>query len=68
MFSAELSYVRFLVHVIRGRIEVARATEDRGASAIEWAVITGIIILVAATLAGIIKAAVERHQNAITTT
>ncbi|PZS31967.1 MAG: hypothetical protein DLM59_08995 [Pseudonocardiales bacterium] len=64
MFSAELSYVRLLVHVVRGRFEQS-GDKDRGASAIEWAVITAIMIVVASTLAIVIRSAVQNHSKAI---
>ncbi len=64
MFSAELSYLRLLVHVVRGRFEDS-GDKERGASAIEWVVITAIMIVVASTLAIVIKTAVQNHSNAI---
>ncbi|MEP7022104.1 MAG: hypothetical protein ABI808_15785 [Pseudonocardiales bacterium] len=64
MFSLELSYLRLLVQVLRDRTDEPGA-RDRGASAIEWAVITGIIIVVATFIGFVITNAVNNHAAAI---
>lgn len=63
MISGQLSYLRLLVHLLRDRTDEAH--RDRGASAIEWAVITAIIIVVATGIATVIGLAVKNHAAAI---
>jgi len=64
MYSVDMSYLRLLVHVLRHRLDEA-GSRDRGASAIEWAVITGIIIVVATFIGVVITNAVRNHAAAI---
>lgn len=49
------------------RIQRARTSPSRGASAVEWVIITAIIAGVALGLATVIKAAVESRQAEIVT-
>ena len=60
MFSGEASLVRLLVYVLRARLDEVRSN-DRGASAIEWAVITAIIVVAAAAVAAVIVGVVNRR-------
>jgi hypothetical protein len=64
MVSAQLSCLRLLVHVLRNPTDEPGG-RDRGASAIEWAVITAIIIVVATGIATAIGVAVKNHAAAI---
>ncbi len=64
MLSAHLSYLRLLVHVLYERTG-AVGDRDRGASAIEWAVITAIIVGVATGIALVIGTAVSNHAQLI---
>ncbi|MGW0809000.1 hypothetical protein [Nonomuraea sp. NPDC002799] len=56
----------YLQAYFSGRIQRARTAPSRGASAVEWVIITAIIAGVALGLAAVIKAAVEGQQTAIT--
>ncbi|MFI7461349.1 hypothetical protein [Nonomuraea sp. NPDC049646] len=49
------------------RIQRARIASSRGASAVEWVIITAIIAGVALGLAAVIKTAVESRQAEIVT-
>ncbi|MGW2153993.1 hypothetical protein [Nonomuraea sp. NPDC001699] len=49
------------------RIQRARIVSSRGASAVEWVIITAIIAGVALGLAAVIKSAVESRQADIVT-
>jgi Flp pilus assembly pilin Flp len=61
MLSTQLSYVRLLVQVLRAQGKKS----DRGASAIEWAVITAIIVGIATGIALVIGNAVSNHAAKI---
>ncbi|MEP6696813.1 MAG: hypothetical protein ABJA34_08035 [Pseudonocardiales bacterium] len=62
--SLHLSYLRLLVAMLREQVGRS-ARDDRGASAIEWAVITAIIIGIATVLATVIGTAVTNHSKLI---
>ncbi|HEX6469075.1 MAG TPA: hypothetical protein VF069_08260 [Streptosporangiaceae bacterium] len=49
------------------RLRQARAAADHGASAIEWAIITGILAAIAITIGAIIKNKVSSAANSIST-
>ncbi len=56
--------VQFAARVHRLRTEADRS---RGASAIEWAIITGILAAIAITVGAIIKIKVSQAANSIST-
>ncbi|MGP3971009.1 hypothetical protein [Streptomyces sp. 6N223] len=49
----------FLITFVRGRVERARAQEDRGASAIEWVVIAAVVVTVVAAVGYVISQALN---------
>lgn len=55
----------YLAMELRRRIARARASEDRGASAIEWVIITGILVAIAAAVGLIIFNLVRDQAEAI---
>jgi len=59
-----LSYFRVM---IEARIEHARKNPDRGASAIEWAIITGMLALIAIGIYAVIKTKIMGAANKIKT-
>ncbi|GLX95570.1 hypothetical protein GT755_23085 [Herbidospora sp. NEAU-GS84] len=59
--------IDYLVAMISVRIHKARTAPSRGASAVEWAIITAIIAGVALGLAALIQGLVESRSAEITT-
>lgn len=57
-------YCRALLGV---HYERARSAEDRGASAIEWAIITGILAVIALMAGGIIYKTVHKSASNVNT-
>jgi hypothetical protein len=55
----------FLAFELRRRIDRARSTEDLGASAIEWVIITGVLVALAAAVGLIIYNMVRDQANNI---
>lgn len=55
-----------LVLQLRCRVDRARTAPDRGASTIEWVIITGILVLVAAAVGAVIYNLVKGQADAIT--
>lgn len=62
MFSAEIAYSRMLLHVVRGRLE---ARDDRGASTLELAIISAILVAAAFGIAMVILNKVTEKQGVI---
>jgi Flp pilus assembly pilin Flp len=58
-----VDYLRLCVEVRLDRIR----NEDRGASAIEWAIITGLLAIIAITIGGIILTVIRNRANTIRT-
>lgn len=58
--------IDYLVAMIHVRIHKARTAPSRGASAVEWAIITAIIAGVALGLAALIRGLVEARSAEIT--
>jgi len=68
MFSlSPLTPQGFLVMELRRRYARALSTDDRGASAIEWVIITGILVAMAAAVGLIIYNVVRDKANNINT-
>lgn len=59
-------WLHYLIAVLRVRIDRARNAPSRGASAVEWVIITAIIAGVALGLATLIKNLVTGKQSEIT--
>jgi Flp pilus assembly pilin Flp len=55
----------FLVAYLRGRVERARAEEDRGASAIEWVIIAAVVVGIVAAVAVVISQALEDRADEV---
>jgi Flp pilus assembly pilin Flp len=60
-------YLRVQLATRIDRLRRARAAADRGASAIEWAIITGILAAIAIAVGAIIKNKVSSAANSIST-
>lgn len=56
----------FMLMEVRRRIARARHSDDRGASAIEWVIITGILVAIAAAAGLIIFNRIRDEANSIT--
>lgn len=59
-------WLHYLIAVLHVRIYRARNAPSRGASAVEWVIITAIVAGVALGLATLIKTLVTQKQNEIT--
>ncbi|WP_431043799.1 hypothetical protein ACQUSR_19170 [Streptomyces sp. P1-3] len=58
--------VDFLVTFLRGRIDRARSGElDRGASAVEWVIISAVVVAIVGVVAAIINAALSDGANKV---
>ncbi|AZM46734.1 hypothetical protein DMB38_13760 [Streptomyces sp. WAC 06738] len=56
--------IDFLVTFLRGRVERARSGElDRGASAVEWVIISAIVVAIVSAVAVIINQALSDGAN-----
>jgi hypothetical protein len=55
----------FLANEMRRRYARARASEDLGASAIEWVIITGILVAIAAAIGVVIFRLINTEANSI---
>lgn len=60
MLTSEMAYFRALLHT-----HVLRTRSDRGASAVEWVVITGILVAIAIGVGFILEAAITNKANSI---
>jgi Flp pilus assembly pilin Flp len=60
-------YVTILWTVLVARIDEARRTENktRGASAIEWAIIAGVSVVLAVLIGGIVYKIVDNKSSAL---
>ena len=68
MFSlSPLTPQGFMLMHLRQRIAHARSTPDRGASAIEWVIITGIIVVLTGAVGWIIYDKVIASADAVNT-
>lgn len=67
MFSEELFVFRALVVQVRGRAEAARrnGANEVGASAIEWAIISALVVLLALGIFQAIKKVVDSNTAKI---
>ena len=64
MFSlSPLTPLGFVLMDLRRRVSRARSTEDRGASAIEWVIITGIVVVLTGAVAWAIYDKVVQASN-----
>ncbi len=55
----------FLALELRRRMARARSAPDRGASTIEWVIITGILVLIAAAVGAVIYNLVKNQADSI---
>lgn len=63
--SDALSSVRFVIAFVRVRLEPLRERSDRGASAIEWAIIAAISIAAAVLVGGIVISKINSTKSCI---
>lgn len=61
----EVRYARLLIALVRGRAERARSRGERGASAIEWAIISAIVVTLAIVVAVKIRDVVNSRVDDI---
>ncbi|NEA68192.1 MULTISPECIES: hypothetical protein [unclassified Streptomyces] len=63
-FSTGIPAMDFLVTFLQGRVQRARSGElDRGASAVEWVIISAVVVAIVGVVAAIINAALETGAN-----
>ncbi|ARX85596.1 MULTISPECIES: hypothetical protein [Streptomyces] len=59
-FSTGIPAVDFLVTFLQGRVQRARSGElDRGASAVEWVIISAVVVAIVGVVAAIINNALK---------
>lgn len=65
--SPEVFYARAIIALVRGRAARARREgfNERGASAIEWAIISAVVVVLALLVARVIQGVVEDNANKI---
>ncbi|GHE79213.1 hypothetical protein ABZ626_26150 [Streptomyces longispororuber] len=58
--STGIPAIDFLVTFLRGRVQRARSGElDRGASAVEWVIISAVVVAIVGVVAAIINSALK---------
>ncbi len=60
-------YAQAIITLVRGRAEQARreGRNEVGASAIEWAIISAVVVVLALVIANVIRGVVEDNANQI---
>lgn len=63
----ELFYARAIITIVRGKAAQARreGRNELGASAIEWAIISAVVVVLALVVARVIQGVVESNANKI---
>ncbi|MEW2118477.1 hypothetical protein AB0945_25470 [Streptomyces sp. NPDC005474] len=65
-FSTGIPAMDFLVTFLRGRVQRARSGElDRGASAVEWVIISAVVVAIVGVVAAIINTALSDGANKV---
>ncbi|MGW2646771.1 hypothetical protein ACWC2T_18055 [Streptomyces sp. NPDC001393] len=65
-FNTGIPALDFLVTFLRGRVERARSGElDRGASAVEWVIISAVVVAIVGVVAAIINSALSDGANKV---
>ncbi|MGI9093618.1 MAG: Flp family type IVb pilin [Mycobacteriales bacterium] len=65
MIRSELAACHLVVAFIRTRLEPLRKRSERGASAVEWAIIAAITVALAILIGGLIIKKVNQQQSCI---
>jgi hypothetical protein len=65
MYFSPTNPMLFLANEVRRRFARARASEDLGASAIEWVIITGILVAIAAAIGVVIFNLINNEAESI---
>ncbi|MEV6792763.1 hypothetical protein AB0M87_12310 [Streptomyces sp. NPDC051320] len=68
MFGRHFSHptVDFLITFLQARVERARSEDtDRGASAVEWVIISAVVVAIVGVVAAIINAALSDGANKV---
>ncbi|MDX3747837.1 hypothetical protein [Streptomyces sp. AK08-02] len=67
-FSTGIPEVDFLITFLQGRVQRARSGElDRGASAVEWVIISAVVVAIVGAVAAIISAALDKGATKVGT-
>ncbi|MCX4882828.1 MULTISPECIES: hypothetical protein [unclassified Streptomyces] len=67
-FNTGIPAVDFLVTFLQGRVQRARSGElDRGASAVEWVIISAVVVAIVGVVAAIINAALSKGATKVST-
>ncbi|MER5384773.1 hypothetical protein ABT040_31680 [Streptomyces sp. NPDC002688] len=65
-FNTGIPGVDFLITFLQGRVQRARSGElDRGASAVEWVIISAVVVAIVGVVAAIINAALSDGANKV---
>ncbi|MGH4032473.1 hypothetical protein ACQB60_26440 [Actinomycetota bacterium Odt1-20B] len=63
-FNTGIPAVDFLVTFFQGRVQRVRSGElDRGASAVEWVIISAVVVAIVGVVAAIINQALDKGAN-----
>ncbi|MEU8585661.1 hypothetical protein AB0C59_01410 [Streptomyces sp. NPDC048664] len=66
--STGIPAVDFLVTFFQGRVQRARSGElDRGASAVEWVIISAVVVAIVGVVAGLISSALKQGATKVGT-
>ncbi|MFI9603129.1 hypothetical protein ACIHCX_25340 [Streptomyces sp. NPDC052043] len=65
-FHTGIPAVDFMVTFLGGRVQRARSGElDRGASAVEWVIISAVVVAIVGVVAAIINSALSQGANKV---
>ncbi|NGO42814.1 hypothetical protein [Streptomyces ureilyticus] len=65
-FNTGIPGVDFLITFLQGRVQRARSGElDRGASAVEWVIISAVVVAIVGAVAAIINGALDTGANKV---
>jgi hypothetical protein len=65
-FNTGIPGVDFLITFLQGRVQRARSGElDRGASAVEWVIISAVVVAIVGAVAAIINAALSKGATKV---
>lgn len=65
MLTSPLTMTGFLLLQLQSRVARARTAPDRGASAIEWVIITGVLVAIGAAVGLVIYNMVTSQANSL---
>ncbi|ATL29697.1 MULTISPECIES: hypothetical protein [Streptomyces] len=65
-FSTGNAGLDFMITFLQGRVQRARSGElDRGASAVEWVIISAVVVAIVGVVAAVINAALDKGAHKV---